>query len=128
MSELTDFQLQQLTGQNECYLHSHASSPASHEQALQLQAAAGVESLTTSTALTAAYDHVMVNSTGGNVDLTLPLAAKGKVYTITKLVAANTVTIYSTAPDTVLGAASTALTAQWSVLRLKAVTGGWIPI
>jgi len=69
---------------------------------------------------------VVVDTTAGNVTLTLPVAAtsEGRLYTIVKKVAANTVTITRSGTDTIgyAGATSTSLSARDEQISL--LSGG----
>ena len=75
----------------------------------------------------------LVDTSGGNVTLTLPSAASvlDEQFTIKKMDAANTVTITPDGSDTIDGAASLAWTTQYAAYTLQAVTlpgggTGWV--
>jgi hypothetical protein len=74
-----------------------------------------------------------VDTTGGNVIITLPLVSQNNVndrfeIIIKKKVAANTITINKTGTDTVDGGSSLTLTSVSTFHRLRAINGGWITI
>lgn len=80
--------------------------------------------------VTAVDDVVTVDSTSGAIVITLPTAvgAAPKQVVIKKMVAANTVTITPNGAETIDGAATLVLSAQWSVGRLIPFNGNWITI
>lgn len=72
---------------------------------------------------------VDVNATGGAVTITLPTAINnnGRQYRVTKVDAsANAVTISTTASQTINGAATKVLAAQWSSLMLWSDGANWL--
>jgi parallel beta-helix repeat protein len=88
------------------------------------------------TAKTAAYtvnpndDVVPVDTTAAARVITLPTAVgrTPKPVTIKKLTAANTVTITPNGTETIDGATTLVLTAQWSLARLIPFAGNWITV
>ncbi|MGE3487443.1 MAG: hypothetical protein AB7L09_22205 [Nitrospira sp.] len=89
--------------------------------------------LTPTSTKTAAYtavsgDLVMVDTTGGNVTITLPPAAAGAVVGVKKLVAANTVTIQRAGSDTIgaAGGTSGTIVAAEQVIVLQANGSNWV--
>jgi hypothetical protein len=73
-------------------------------------------------------DTVEVDSTSGNVTINLPTAAKikGKEYTIKKVVAANSVIVDGSGAETIDGAATYTMTAQWKYVRVRSNGTNWI--
>ena len=71
---------------------------------------------------------VMVDSTSGNITITLPAAASGAVVGVKKLVAANVVTITRAGSDTIghTGATSGSVVAAEQVLVLQANGTNWV--
>lgn len=86
------------------------------------------------TTLTEADDVLLVDTTGGNVTVTLPAAqgVPGQEVVVKKLVAANTMTVAAAGSDLIDGAASVATATQWAVIRVASVitaapaTWGWV--
>lgn len=75
-------------------------------------------------------DHVIICSPAADMTITLPLAstANGTVLIIKKATAAFTVTIDGNGAETIDGAATQALTTQWSVMRLICNGTAWFTI
>jgi hypothetical protein len=73
------------------------------------------------------YRSVRVDSTSGNITVTLPAAATypGIEYWIRKIVAANTVTIDGDGAETIDGAATRALTTQWQTVHIQSNGVSW---
>lgn len=69
-------------------------------------------SLSANTSLTQTYDHVLVDTSGGSVTLTLPRPSMGVVYWIKKASAANTLTV-SGGGANIDGGASKSWTTQY---------------
>jgi hypothetical protein len=78
-----------------------------------------VRTFTASRAVDVGVDVYLVDTTGGTVTMTLPLASTvpGKKFTFKKLVAANTLTVSATSPNTIDGAATLSWTARWTTNR-----------
>jgi hypothetical protein len=72
-------------------------------------------------------DILLVDTTSGNVTLTLPLAAtvRGQWYEVKKLVAANTVTLDPAGGETIEGAATLAWTAQYQAYTVYSDGTEW---
>lgn len=73
--------------------------------------------------------HILVDSTSGNVAINLPPVEEwiGRNLWVTKLVAANTVTLDADGTDTIIGAGTYAFTAQWTTVTLRGTeNNGWI--
>jgi hypothetical protein len=77
--------------------------------------------------LTWPFTLLEVDTTGGNVTVTLPPLATVPGYRVDvkKLVAANTATIAAASGETIDGAGTQALTVQWSSRSLIAGAAGW---
>lgn len=92
-----------------------------------------VRRLSAAATLTNADDVVLVDTSGGSVTVTLPLASRspGKWVWIKKMTAANTLTAQRAGSDTIDGATTLAWTTQYKVYALVAVetaigTWNWI--
>lgn len=85
------------------------------------------------TSLTQGDDSLDVDTTGGNITVSLPAAATcpGKQFHVKKLVAANTLTLDAAGTDLIDGAGTLAWTTQYqsylveSVLATAPATYGW---
>lgn len=93
----------------------------------------GQRTISASTTLSGTTDHtILVNASGGAVIPTLPAANSvpaGKTYIIKKIDAsANAVTITAAGADLIDGAATKAITTQYTVLRIESdgVSNWWI--
>jgi len=116
----------ELTSLGDCQLHWHSSDRArSHTDVLALQAATPFLTVTANYTVTDAYDYVLVDTTSGNLTVTLPPAKGAREVEIAKKVAANTLVIIPSGSDTVVGDTSVVVTERWTSLRFKAYVGGW---
>lgn len=118
-------QEQQLTQGGECYLHYHPEDRTpTHDTLNRLQNLASCVEVTTDYAMTYENDHVMGD---GTLTVTLPLARAGKEFEVTN-VGTGTVTVVPTTPDTIQGTTSVVMAIQWTSLRFKSITAGWVLI
>lgn len=74
---------------------------------------------------------VLVDTSGGDVTITLPEISDDMVrdrreYETVKTTAAGTLTVAPTGSDTIMGAADAVVTVQWTALRFRATTGNWV--
>lgn len=93
----------------------------------------GAYTLTTSATLGSEDEVVLVDTTSGDVTVTLPEISDSMVrnkqeFEVVKIVAANTLTIDATGTDTIVGEPDAVVTAQWTALRFRATTGNWVLI
>lgn len=88
-----------------------------------------IERQTTVTASTYAVtrndDFILV---GATCTVTLPLAARGREIEVVKTFAGGYVNIVPTSTDTLVGTTLVQILVQWTALRFKAISGGWILI
>lgn len=90
-------------------------------------------SVATNTTLGAADEVVLVDTSGGNVEITLPEISDSMIRTkrefeVVKIEAANRLTITPTGTDTILGEPDAQVYAQWTALRFRAATANWVVI
>ena len=85
-----------------------------------------VTSIAVATYIVGPRDYVLFPSV--TTTITLPIASRGRELMITKPFAGGTVTIATSGTDTISGAATSALTVQWSSRTIKAIAGGWLII
>lgn len=131
--ELTPEQFSQLTGQLECFIHTHPKEPLDFSDRLQLMSVGPIERVTSNYELSRADELVLVDTSLQNVTITLPLAARGREFCVVKMSAANEVRIVPTPPERILGVTTaTVLISRYSKIRLKAVVGDpdteWIAV
>jgi len=68
---------------------------------------------------------VLVDTTGGNITITLPDADPGRAVSVKKAVAANTVTIATAGSETIDGSATQTINAQYENVVMVALSGNW---
>lgn len=104
------------------------------EQALarvDIDVTIGAYTATGNFTLAARDDVVLVDTSGGNITVTLPGISDEMVklkqeFELVKVAAANTLTIAPTGADTTLGEPNTVVTVQWTALRFRATPGNWV--
>lgn len=96
------------------------------EQLGRVQALA-VRTTTTATTLTAGDDVLLVDTTAGNLTITLPAASthRGHAFTVKKTVAANTLTLDGAGAETIDGAATLAWATQWTAYTVVSDGTAW---
>jgi hypothetical protein len=91
--------------------------------------ASSVVSKTSAYTVTSSDDMVVANATGGAFTVTLPNATTvgdGREFTVKKIdSSSNAVTIGTTSSQTIDGATTKVLTAQWTSITVKALSGAW---
>lgn len=88
-----------------------------------LKTAATGSTITGAATLDTTQSTVYVDAAGGSFSLALPAAASvaGRIWTIVKITAANTVTLDANGTEKINGALTYAITAQWSAITIQAV-------
>lgn len=82
--------------------------------------------INSNTSITVDQDIILINSSSGNITLNLPNAVQGVSFTFKKVSPdTNTITINANGAQTIDGVSSTAITAQWQVLRLIGYGAGY---
>ncbi|OGD65159.1 hypothetical protein A2215_02410 [Candidatus Berkelbacteria bacterium RIFOXYA2_FULL_43_10] len=73
---------------------------------------------------------ISVDTTSGNVSIYLPSATTitGRIYTIKKIVAANTVTVDPSGAQTIDGSSTATLSSQWSYITVISDGANWLKI
>ena len=126
---LAAWQEQELTNGGDSRLHYPlADRTPTHDTILGIQSSTNVQTKTGNYTPTEQDDILLVDTTSASVTITLPTAKAGREYEIVKTVNANALTIVPTGSDTVVGTTSVIIYTQWTALRFKAVTGGWVLI
>lgn len=129
MTELTDVQHVLLTEGGACDLHFHPNDRVvQHEQLDQIQALKTIRSISANYVATAKDDILVIDTTSGNVSVTLPLAKGFKEFTIVKSVGVNVLTILFSGGQLMFSQSSIVLTTLSDVRTLKAISGGYIRI
>ena len=120
-------QEQQLTSSGECYLHYHPDDRVpTHDTLNRLQNLAAPQSFSgTEKTLTYSDDYIECHVT---CTITLPRSRAGKEFEVTVMEDGITVSIVPTGTDTVQGTDLVYSSIQWTSLRFKSITGGYILI
>lgn len=123
---LDDRDERQLVGGGDTLLHYHLADRATNA-GLQSDAR---QRTTSDSAFSVTYDDdfVFCDTTSSNISVTLPLARNGKEFEIVKTASPNMLTILPSGTNTLAGAASVLVYVQWTALRFKAVSGGYVLI
>lgn len=127
MREFTEDQIQELTGGGECHQHYHSFNP-NHTYVSRLQDTYKVRTVSTDTTLDASDDIVVVDTTSGNVTVTLPRSRGLREYTIVKGKSSNTAIIHFSNSENCFGVTSFNLVSLGETKRFKAYNGNWISI
>jgi hypothetical protein len=93
----------------------------------------GAYAVTGNTTLGSYDEVVLVDTSAGDVTITLPAISDAMVrlkqeYELVKTVSANTLHINPTGADTIVGDANVIVTVQWTALRFRATPGDWVII
>lgn len=112
----------QLVSGGETTLHSHPHTVTA-DQYHRMQELERVANVTSNYAAGRDDDIIFVNTTGGAVTITLPLANAGQHVIISRVSGGNNVTVSAQSGETVNGAASQTISSSFTPLRLKAVSG-----
>lgn len=99
-----------------------------HRHLEALQNVENVRTVTSNYAVRYADDIVIVDTTSGNVTVTLPRSRGGKKFCIVKASASNTVTILFSNSETMLGINSVTITSLADKRWFKGVKQGYIPL
>lgn len=121
-------ELGDLVGGGLCQSHYHLQDPTvPHDMVVNYQRGKVQRSVSTNTSLTTNDDLLLVDTSTGNIAVTLPKSgASGKEFVLFKTSGINILTINPVGVDTINGAASLTLTAAFGSYWLKAVSGGWV--
>lgn len=118
---------QELTGGGECHLHWH---PPSREHAvLELfQEMHKVVSVAADYVMQPLDDIAVVDTTAGNITVTLPPSKGQREYMAVKAKAANLLIVNFSGTENCFGQTSYNVVALGDTLKFKAFNGGWIKI
>lgn len=118
-----------LIGGGDCRSHFHIDDRQPSQAFLQgLQGVANRVPISASVALTGKEDFVSVDTSAGDVTLTMPRAINGLEIEILKLYLAYTIIILPQGTDTVLQTTGVTLTSGNAAIRFKAFGTDWRPI
>lgn len=126
---MTPEQEAELVGGGDCRSHFHIDDRQPSQSFLQgLQGVANRVPVSGNITLTGKEDFVSVDTSAGNVTLTLPVAKQGLEIEILKIYLINTVIILPQGTDTVLLTTGVTLTSGNAAIRFKAFGTDWRPI
>jgi hypothetical protein len=127
---LEETEVQQLTQGGETFLHAHPRHIMDADDVFNQEAARPILYVNINYTVKPNDEIIVVDTSGGNVTVTLIRNTTNKEYCVVKASAANTLTVVPTAPDTFLGTASVTVTAKLAVVRCKrdAVASTWFLI
>jgi hypothetical protein len=126
---LSNEQLAQLVGSGECYIHVHPKEILGFAERLELMEAAPVIEISGDHTAGPRDEILLVDTSAGNVTITLPLAQKGREYQIVKTTPGFTLFIVPTTPDTLIGSTmGVSIVSAFSSLHWKSISGGYILI
>ena len=100
---------------------------------VEVDSTIGAYTATGNFTLSASDDVVLVDTSGGDVTVTLPEISDEMVrhkqeFEVVKTTTAGTLTILPTGTDTILGEPDAVVTVQWTALRFRATTGNWVVV
>lgn len=127
MPDLDDVQYNELTGGGPTDLHHHPKNVV-REDIIQYQDATRLRTVSADYAVTYEDDVVIVDTSAGNVTVTLPLALGQKEFTIVKASTLNTVIIHFSGGQTCFTIVAFTLTNLADTKRLKGFNGNWTTI
>lgn len=117
--ELTDTQFNQLTQGGECQIHSHPRHIMDADDFFNDEAAWPLREISANYTVRPNDGIVLVDTSAGNVTITLPHNDFNKEYQIVKVADPYVLTIVPTAPDTILGEVGVTVTAKLTSLHFK---------
>lgn len=115
----------ELVGGGDTLLHYHLADRATNAG---LQSDARRTTVTTAYTVRADDDFLLIDTSAGAVELTLPQARNGKEYEFVLVDATNYATVTPDGADTINGEPDMILSTLWTAIRLKAISGGWVAI
>jgi hypothetical protein len=117
---------QSLVNSSDCPLHYHSIDRVpTHDTITLLQSLINNTYINTTTYTVTNNDDYLIATIGSTI--TLPNAKNGRELVFIKTVAAGSMVINAVGTDLINGASSLTKTAQWSVVKLKAIPSiGWI--
>lgn len=128
MEQFSEYEVKQLTGQGECYIHTHPKEPLTQNSSLQLQLNQPILPVVDGATLTYKQDFVSISPAGASVHIYLPPAVKPKEYVIF-MIGSGTVTVHADGTDTISGNATKILSRSWSALWIKSDgSGTWFDL
>lgn len=126
---LTPYQEATLTSGGDCFDHWHSTDRAlSHDDVLAYQGLTLALEITGDHTVDNRGDFLLVDSSAGNVVITLPVANNGREIEVMKNASANYVSIVPAAGELILDSTEVRIFNYGTSLRFKAIPGGWFII
>jgi len=110
-----------------CFSHHH-EMPLSAVELRKLEASAQRLVVSANVIVGDDVDIIDVDSTSGNVTVTLPPAINHRRLILVRRVAANTVTLAAAGADQIDGVASITIAGAWGTATLLALPGMWVTL
>lgn len=127
--EFSDEQFSQLVGGGECHIHTHPKEQLDFSDRLELMLAEPFHEVSSNYTMTKGDELLMVDTTAGDVTITLPLAANGREFQVVKKVNANALFIVPTPTNNIIGSTDGVVVYnRFTSLHIKAIPGGYILI
>jgi len=118
-----------LVGGGDCYSHYHSLDRQPTQDFLQgLESVANQFQVSGDTVLTGREDFVIVDTSAGNVAITMPRAINGLEVEVMKLVPAYSINVVPGGTDTILSTTGVTFSAGNASIRFKAIGTDWRPI
>ena len=116
-----------LVSGGDCFDHWHSSDRVrTHDDILTMQALAKATLVSSDTTITSKQDYLIVDTSSGNVTVTLPFSNNGREIEIMKNAQANYLSIVPFGDDVILKSKEVRVFNYGTSLRFKGFTGGWI--
>lgn len=127
---LTEQEVEQLTKSSECFIHHHPRHIVDADDVFNAEAARPIQYIDANYMLKPNDEIILVDTSLGNITITLPHSSFRKEYQVVKTASPFTLIIVPTAPDTVLGEMGISVTAKLTSLNFKMDTtnGNWFLI
>lgn len=127
-NNLTNYERGQLVNGGICNLHEHDVNLRDHQHLETLQSIETVRVVSSNYTVSYTDDIVLVDSSQGNVTVTLPPARGGRKFCIIKKSAANSVIVTFSGGETLLGITSVVITSLADLRWFKGFLEGYIPL
>lgn len=127
---LNEEEVDQLHGGAECRIHHHPKEFPDLDDLVNMEAVNPGEPITTNETLGNSRSLVVVDTSAGNITITMPPAQNGREYQVIKGAAANVLSIVPSAGETVLGSSTGLQIFNFGTcVHLKSVTSNdWMVI
>ena len=126
MLQEEDFRVQQLLNGGDCTTHWHSEDRVPTQDFLHGLQGVAYQVTSASNVTPSSYtDYIYCDTSSGDITVTLPVAKNGQEYTVIKTSPLNTLTVNTTAPDTIQGLSSVSFTTQWTARTFKDYEGDW---